>query len=117
MILIAFDTVGPDYVTINASLTLCDNPCRIAFVFVYFCHSMAYGISRPGIRSEPQLQLMPQLQQCWILKRARLGIGPVSQHSRDAVITLCHSGKSRTTFVSIISAVCGSVLYKNGTHN
>ena len=40
----------------------------------------AYGVSRPGIRSEPQLrqhQILNPL--CW----ARAGIKPVSQHSQD----------------------------------
>ena len=40
----------------------------------------AYGVSRPGIRSEPQLrqhQILNPL--CW----ARAGIKPVSQYSQD----------------------------------
>ena len=34
------------------------------FLFFFFGLPVAYGIPRPGIRSELQLQTMPQLQQC-----------------------------------------------------
>ena len=37
------------------------------FCFVLFCHPTAYRVPRPGIRSEPQLQPMPQLRHHWIL--------------------------------------------------
>ena len=36
------------------------------FFFFFFDHPAVYGIPRPGMRSEPQLQPTPKLQQCWI---------------------------------------------------
>ena len=47
---------------------------------------MAYEVPGLGIRSGPQLQPMPQLQQCWILliHCSRSGIEPVSSHCRNA---------------------------------
>ena len=37
------------------------------FCFYFFGSPEAYVVNRPGIRSEPQLQPMPELWQCWIL--------------------------------------------------
>ena len=54
------------------------------FFFFFFWLPLAYGIPGPGIRSEPQLQPMPQVWQCWALSHcAGLGMEPVSQRSRD----------------------------------
>ena len=39
------------------------------FFFFFFGCSVAYGVSRPGIRSKPQFRPMPQLGQCRSLTR------------------------------------------------
>ena len=57
-----------------------------------FGHLRAYGVPRPGIRSELHLQPMPQ--QCWILNL----LCQVNLHPRapeTAVILLGHRGNSR----------------------
>ena len=41
--------------------------CSAIFFFFIFGCSKAYGIPKPGIRSEPHLQPKPQPQQCQIL--------------------------------------------------
>ena len=49
--------------------------CHVFFLFVFvFCFLAApavYGNSQPGMLSEPHLQRMPQLWQCWILNPQR----------------------------------------------
>ena len=43
---------------------------RVSFVALFFSlfgRPTSYEVPGPGIRSEPQFQLMPQVQQCWIL--------------------------------------------------
>ena len=60
---------------------------KISFFLSFFSFGrpVAYGVPRPGIRSEPQLQPKPQLQQHWTLNpRAGPGIKPVSQCSQEA---------------------------------
>lgn len=51
--LLALDKVGPDYVTVNTILTLCDNPCHTAFVKIVcgMCGCVFYrnGTSRFGV--------------------------------------------------------------------
>ena len=52
--------------------------------FAFFGHPMAYGIPRPGIRSELQLRAMPQLYNAGSLTRcAGVGIEPAFLCSRD----------------------------------
>ena len=57
-------------------------------LFIYlFSHPMTYGVPRPWIISELQLQPKLQLWQGWILSSlgsAKLGIKIMSQSSRDA---------------------------------
>lgn len=53
--------------------------------FFFFGRPSAYGVPRPGIGFQPQLQPEPQLWQRWILNPLhQTGIKPASQSSRDA---------------------------------
>ena len=56
----------------------------VFLLFFFFGCSTAYGVSRPEIISEPQVQPTPQPQQCWILNSyAGWGIELASQCARD----------------------------------
>ena len=64
------------------------------FILSYlFGHPVAYGVPRPGIRSEPQLRPMPQLGQRQILY-AGPGIKPLCGVAEMLPILLCHSRNS-----------------------
>ena len=61
-------------------------PSVFGFFFLVGC-PQTYGVPRPGMRSKPHLQPMPQLQQRQSLTHCTgLGIKPVSQHCRDTAI-------------------------------
>ena len=66
--------------------------------FFFFCLPVAYGIPRPGIRSELQLQPMPQLQQCQILNLLHWESNLCPCCYRDTSIPLWHNGNSKTKF-------------------
>ena len=57
----------------------------IIIIIFLFGHPTAYGVSRPGIRSKPQLQLMCSCSNAGSFNHcARLRIEPVSWCCRDA---------------------------------
>ena len=68
------------------------------FVFIsFFGHPKAHGVPRPGLRSQPQLPPVPQLQQRQILSPTVPGQGS-NLHPSTAEpppIPLCHSRASR----------------------
>ena len=54
-------------------------------ILFFFCYPTVHGVPGPGIRSELQLQPIPQLRQCRSLThRARPGIEPASWYCKDA---------------------------------
>ena len=60
--------------------------------FFFFGHPMAYGVSRPGIRSKVHLWPMPQLQQCQILNLpCWAGTNLRPSDPEMPLIFLCHS--------------------------
>ena len=70
---------------------------RHLFFFSFGCPA-AYGVPRPGIRSEPQLQLMPQpdhLTHC-----AGPGIEPVSWHCKDGANPIVTVGTPTSHLIS-----------------
>lgn len=67
-------------------------------VFSFFGTPTAYGVPRPGIRSELQWQPKPELWQCRSLTHyARLEIEPASQYSQDTADPLAPQPEFRCT--------------------
>ena len=80
--------------------------------FFFFGHPVAYGVPRPGIRSNPQLRPMPQLQELKSLNHcAGPGIQSASQCPEMLPILLCHSRNSNTVLLTQVHSTLGFTLY------
>ena len=55
------------YVLLSNRFPHFDIPMLLPRLFFFWPHPHHMEVPEPGIKSEPQLQPMPQLQQCWIL--------------------------------------------------
>ena len=82
---------------------------KMPTTFFFWLHLWHMEIPRPGIKSEPQLWSMPQLQQHWILNPLCQGLNP-HIHSNGSCYSwilnsLCHS-----VWNSKISILSGSFL-------
>ena len=68
------------------------------FFFLFQLHPWHVEVPGPGIKSELQLQPMPQLQQCWIcnpLHQTRDGTHTTTEKTTTGHYPLCHSGNSQ----------------------
>ena len=94
------------YISINSWNSVLFSGFFVCLFVFFFGHHSAYGVPRPGIRSELQLWPMPQLWQCGILTHcARPGVKPASQCSRDTTKPIAPQWNSLGGFYAIIITI------------